>query len=90
MTRVAAILAALALVLLLGISSATGATPLTGGAGGASLPADEYRVYLPIAHNAPFVTVPTALVPCPCGETATPWPTIIPPAPPIMTRTPTP
>jgi hypothetical protein len=70
MTRVAAILAAVALVLLLGISSATGDTP----------PA-EHHVYLPIAHNVPVITLPTALVPCPCGVTATPWPvpTLIPP-----------
>jgi hypothetical protein len=73
MTRVAAILAALALVVLLSNSSATGDTP----------PA-EYHVYLPEAYRAPYV-----LVPCPCATTATPWPTLIPPAISI-TRTPTP
>jgi hypothetical protein len=69
MTRAAAVLAALALVLLLG-SSATGDTPPV-----------EYRLFLPIAHNVPVITLPTALVPCPCGVTATPWPvpTLIPP-----------
>jgi hypothetical protein len=76
MTRVAAILAAVALVLLLG-SNATGDTPPT-----------EYRIFLPEAYRAPVMLVPTALVPCPCGTTATPNATAPLPPPFSMTVTP--
>jgi hypothetical protein len=84
MTRVAAILAALALVLLLGISSATGDTP----------PA-EYRIYLPEAHRAPLYYIICKVEQDVCDEppairTATPWPTAALPPAISITRTPTP
>jgi hypothetical protein len=81
LTRAIAILAALALVVLLS-SSATGDTP-----------PQEYRVYLPEAYRAPLYIICKAEQDVcdepPAIRTATPWPTLIPPAISI-TRTPTP
>jgi hypothetical protein len=83
LTRAAAILAALALVALLGSGSATGDTPPV-----------EYYVYLPEAHRAPLYYIICKAEQDVCDEppairTATPWPTLIPPAISI-TRTPPP